>query len=509
MRYLLVPMVCAAIASGEPAIDVITPYLSPLAVRVAMESRNPQEPQMLAEVIDSIRDVFGVPISIEDFPKESPYAGTYRQQVPPFPIAEGEPFETVIERLLETSGHCYAFEQLRGVFVLRPNRDKVFENNLLDRVVSLAIEEKSVWDALCVLARAINRDLLADGGKPLLIWLDGPDFDKLPAPAFFEKPAVSVKLADVSAREALCAIFASAGSPFSYHYHDHHSVSDDVSVIAYDASGEVTRGQPMRDAAVRISWNYHAIEDFQIGPEEGTPLRERWAKRPLSPKGPRTLSQIRGFIRDIFGVAFSVEPFPKDSEYADISDREVAAFPIDAGETFSSVMARFEAASEYRYKFEMIRGTPVLRPKSNKVEETNLLDTIVDLKLEYHTVWEALCALAQAVNQKRVPDGGKRLHIYLADPSFARLPAPVLVDEPIVSVNLAYVSAREAMCAIFESADVKFNYFYFTYLGDHDYASVSTIDTSGKVIHGARVRDAKELDYWNIDNVARLQFSDE
>lgn len=500
MRYLLVPMVWAAIASGEPATD---------AVRVAMESRDPQKPQMLAEIIDSIRDVFGVPISIEDFPKESPYAGTYRQQVPPFPIAEGEPFETVIERLLETSGHCYSFEQLRGVFVLRPNRHKVFENNLLDRVVSLAVEEKSVWEALCVLARAVNRDLLADGGEPLLIWLDGPDFDKLPAPAFFEKPAVSVSLANVSAREALCAIFESAGSPFSYHYHDHHSVSDDVSVIAYDASGEIIRGPTMRDAAVRFSWDYPRIADFQSGPEGSIPLRERWAKRSLSPEGPRTLSQIRGLIRDIFGVAFSVEPFPKDSEYAGDADREVAVFPIHAGETFSSVMARFEAASEHCYKFEMIRGTPVLRPKSNKVEEMNLLDTIVDLKLADHTIWEALCALARAVNQKRVPDVGKRLYIYPADPSFARLPARVLVDEPTVSVNLAYVSAREAMCAIFESADVKFNYFYFTYMGDYDYASVSTVDTSGKVIHGARVRDAKELDYWNIDNVAKLQSGDE
>jgi hypothetical protein len=361
---------------------------------------------------------------------------------------------------------------------------------------------------LCVLARAINRDLLADGGEPLLIWLDGPDFDKLPAPEFFEKPAVTLKLVEFSAREALCAILESAGSPFSYHYHDHQSVSDDVSVIAYDASGEITRGQTMRDAAVRTSWDYPVIAEFQSGPEGSIALRERWAKRSLSP-GPRTLSQIRGLIRDIFGVAFSVEPFPKDSEHAGDSDREVAAFPIDAGETFSSVMARFEAASEYRYKFEMIRGTPVLRPKSNKVDETNLLDTIVDLKLEYRTVWEALCALAQAVNQKHVPEGGKRLYIYLADPSFARLPAPVLVDEPIVSVNLSYVSAREAMCAIFESSDAAFNYYYFDHELDDDYVLINAVDQSGKVIHGARVRDAKELDYWNIDNVAILQSGDE
>jgi hypothetical protein len=236
------------------------------------------------------------------------------------------------------------------------------------------------------------------------------------------------------------------------------------------------------------------------------PLTERVAQSSRHPTDPQNLSHVFSLIRDVFRVPLSQEAFPKQTPYADTSVREeVPPFRIDAGETFGSVMKRVVAVSDNVYRFEVIRGTPVLRPNPEIVKTPNLLDTVVDLEIEDSTIWDALCVLARAVNRKVLPEGGKALYVQLNGPQFVELPAPVLLQKSKVSLELEDVSAREALCAIFESAHQAFWYFYYNYPDEHDYVVLLPTDSSGAVIHGPRVRDVQKLDDWSDENIANLQ----
>jgi hypothetical protein len=223
------------------------------------------------------------------------------------------------------------------------------------------------------------------------------------------------------------------------------------------------------------------------------------------------LADIQDTIRDVFGVPLSVEGVPKESEYAVAVTQKVPPFPIEAGESLGDVLERFEDASEHIYRFDLIRRIPIIRANPEILKERNLLDSVIDLKLENHTIWDALCVLARTVNRKVVSDGGEALSIELNGPQFMELPAPVFLEDPAVSIDLVGVTAREALCAILESAASKnrFNYYYYDYPDEYDFVSVLASDMAGRVIHGEQVRDVKKLDHWSTDYIRKLQQSDE
>lgn len=242
------------------------------------------------------------------------------------------------------------------------------------------------------------------------------------------------------------------------------------------------------------------------------PSTERVAESSRHPTQPQTLSSVLSSIDNVFGVPLSTEAIPKGSPYEGMSEREeLAPFQIDAGETYRSVMKRAVAASGNVYLFEVIRGMSVLRPNPEIVKTPNLLDTVIDLKLDNETIWDALCVLARTVNQMAIAGGGETLSIELNGPQFVELPAPVFLEESLVSIDLEKIAAREAMCAILESASSKamFNYYYFDYPDEYDFIIVIARDKAGKVIHGERVRDVKKLDYWSTDYIKKLQHSEE
>jgi hypothetical protein len=239
------------------------------------------------------------------------------------------------------------------------------------------------------------------------------------------------------------------------------------------------------------------------------PLTERTANSSRDPTQPQTLSDVFSSIRAVFDVALSLEGVPEESGYVDPSGGEVPPFSIRAGETFGSVMRRVVAESDDIYKFEVIRGTPILRPNPDIVETTNLLDTVINLNIEDATIWDALCDLARSVNRENLATGGKALYIHLQGPEFIELPPPPFLEEGKVLVDLNDVSAREAMCAIMESAKQPFNYYYYVWPSGFSYVSVVATDGKGRVIHGERVREVKRLDYWSDENIEKLQSAGE
>jgi len=245
--------------------------------------------------------------------------------------------------------------------------------------------------------------------------------------------------------------------------------------------------------------------------DDAAPFEERVAQWSHNPQEPQTLGEMCGFIGSLFGVPFAVEALPEHCVGATASDERFPPFAIALGETFKDAISRFEAVSQYRYKFEEIRGVPMLRRNPDVVAEPNLLDTVVSLSVKEVTMWEALCALAREINGKNMIEGagGKALYIHLAGPSDLEFPAPMFVKEPVVTFALEGegVSAREALCAILESAGSTFSYYYIC-RQEHDYVDILAWD-NGKVVHGRRIvntaADKEAMEYWETANISKLQ----
>ena len=248
-------------------------------------------------------------------------------------------------------------------------------------------------------------------------------------------------------------------------------------------------------------------------PDDAVPFEERVAQRSYNPQEPQTLWEISGFISSLFGVPFAMESLPEHCVGATTSlePEHFPPFAIVGGETFRDAISRFEAVSQYRYKFEVIRGVPILRRNPDVVAEPNLLDTVVSLSVERVTMWEALCALAREINGKNMIEGGggKALYIHLSGPDSmpTEFPAPIFLEEPVVTLALKGVSAREALCAILEAARSTFNY-YYTCLQEHDYMTILAWD-NGKVVAGRRMvntaADKEYMEYWETANISKLQ----
>jgi hypothetical protein len=244
-------------------------------------------------------------------------------------------------------------------------------------------------------------------------------------------------------------------------------------------------------------------------PDDAVPFEERVAQWSHNPQEPQTLGEISGFISDVFGVPFAFESLPEDCVGATISVERFPPFAIAREETFRDAISRFEAVSQYRYKFEEIRGVPVLRRNPDVVAEPNLLDTVVSLSVKEVTMWEALCALAREINGKNMIEGGggKALYIWPSGPDCLEFPAPIFVKEPVVTLALEGVSAREALCAILESAGSTFNY-YYTCRQDCDYMKILAWG-NGEVVAGRRMvntaADKEYMEYWETANISKLQ----
>jgi hypothetical protein len=250
-------------------------------------------------------------------------------------------------------------------------------------------------------------------------------------------------------------------------------------------------------------------------PDDAVPFEERVAQRSYNPQEPQTLWEISGFISSLFGVPFAMESLPEHCVGATTSlePEHFPPFAIVGGETFRDAISRFEAVSQYRYKFEVIRGVPILRRNPDVVAEPNLLDTVVGLSVKDVTMWEALCALAREINGKNLAEGGagKALYIHLAGPGSmpTKFPAPIFVEEPVVTLALEGegVSAREALCAILEAAGSTFNY-YYSCREENDDMTILAWD-NGKVVDGRRMvntaADFKCMEYWETANICKLQ----
>lgn len=241
------------------------------------------------------------------------------------------------------------------------------------------------------------------------------------------------------------------------------------------------------------------------------PFEARVAQRPFNPQEPQTLLEIFGFIERIFEVSFSVEALPEGCVGTAPSEpRRFPPFAIARGETFGEVIRRFVALSQYRYKVEEIRGVPILRRNDEVVGEPDLLDTVVSLNVKGVTMWEALCVLAREINGKNLAEeerGKALIDLFGPNSMPPEPPDPIFLEKPIVTLDLAGVTAREALCAILESGKSTFDYSY-SCREAHDYIYIDRA-IIGKARNRRRTLPTKEelesMKCWDDVNISKLQ----
>lgn len=218
-----------------------------LAQREAMDSHNPQEPQTLGEIYGSIRAAFELPFAVESLPERCVGEPGNDERFSSFVIERGELLRDVTGRFETLTGDRYMFDVIRGIPILRRNPDVVPEPVLLDLIVNFRVAGLTIWDALCALAREVNAKALAQsGGKPLYIYLNGPQFLEFPSPVFENGTPITLALDEVSAREALCAILETGGASFTYSYICGPEY-DPMTILHWGQDGKVAKGRRMED----------------------------------------------------------------------------------------------------------------------------------------------------------------------------------------------------------------------------------------------------------------------
>lgn len=158
-------------------------------------------------------------------------------------------------------------DKVQGISILRANPEVVTERNFLDTTITLEVENVTVWEALCALAREMNAqagpiDELA--GKYVFVTLSVLSDGYLPDPRLTEEARISLNLTKVSAREALCAIVQNSQMK-SIYYYNCITKYDYISYASYNAEGKVARGPRSHDREDVEHWSDENIKRIQVG----------------------------------------------------------------------------------------------------------------------------------------------------------------------------------------------------------------------------------------------------
>lgn len=231
--------------------------------------------------------------------------------------------------------------------------------------------------------------------------------------------------------------------------------------------------------------------------EPGISLHDRVAESSARLESPDSLFDIKQAIQENFDVLLSIEPLPEQCAGAEISELSLEPFTINIGERFGDVIARLEEASQGRWIFEEIQGVPLLRPNNAMEGHGTLLDTVVSVEINATSMWDALCAVARAVNKANDvhnDNGARALIIIFPDAGIFRYPPPSFVEKKQIRVSLDRGAAREALCAIISQMgnDLWIKYSYTCHPRGkgpaYDYVSMSAFDSEGKAVNGGKMQ---------------------
>ena len=163
-----------------------------------------------------VRD-FAVPINDEGF---FDVRGLHRI---PYQVNRWERLRTVLDRVIDATGENITYEVIHGqlcVLPVKTHPDEILSP--LDLRVTVDLGRMSAWEAIKEVTFALNqqKDVL---DKPVIAEPEEFVRQKVTAPLFTAPQDFNLSLHDVTAREALCAIFAASESDIDYRYSGHTS----------------------------------------------------------------------------------------------------------------------------------------------------------------------------------------------------------------------------------------------------------------------------------------------
>lgn len=230
--------------------------------RVANRPVQIELPESFAQIRSAIADAFGEKISMDGLAEECAFAAP-PLVLPAFAIEEGETFTEAVADFEAISRGRYVFREIAGLPVFTPNPQSAAYRNLLDVQVSLDLKDLSIWDALCELARAINRSEHVRATRNSLVIMPlGPALLKLP-PEELMSPRATWSQINSPAREALCNILGQANCSVSYSYSCNGTDSDLVTILAFDTEGKVLQGPMFKDQENLQYWTDTKMRELQ------------------------------------------------------------------------------------------------------------------------------------------------------------------------------------------------------------------------------------------------------
>lgn len=137
------------------------------------------------------------------------------------------------------------------------------------------------------------------------------------------------------------------------------------------------------------------------------------------------------------------------------------------GETLREVLDRFCGLSEGQFMWQRTPGVVCVQSSSSAGQTESSLDTVVSLRLDEVSTWEAFVALGTAVNEVR--ETNRVFSVYPHFYSNFQKGPKGFRDRRDISLVLSDVTAREALWAIIEASHLRMSYWYWNYYRPHEY----------------------------------------
>jgi hypothetical protein len=161
-----------------------------------------------------IRDTFHVPLVYEWSYVEPDWTNSPEPLFESFEIRKGQTLRGALDQVVAMTQGALQWKALSGLIYVFPSGKTGAVESVFDTPISIHMRNASTWEALKLLCETVMSSPYSDRGFGLgLGFLD--KFTK-PPPAFTEERCITLRLDNVTAREALCAIVAASPVQMSF-----------------------------------------------------------------------------------------------------------------------------------------------------------------------------------------------------------------------------------------------------------------------------------------------------
>lgn len=222
---------------GEPAVSALA-SLSEVYVQKQLSPHERRTTHLVA-IPRLIARAYPVLVNIEPHPAHGRKLAEEGNAEIFFEIGKKDSLEDSLNKLLEINDllTCEIIHDQICILPVRMHSDEILSN--LDVRVSLDIENVSVWEALKIIVSELNKQ--QGTPYPLGLYPDGLTRSEQPVSELTELKEITLHLHDVTAREAICAVFSASSIKLSYRYVTSHELDTLTILSAANAVEESDR----------------------------------------------------------------------------------------------------------------------------------------------------------------------------------------------------------------------------------------------------------------------------